>query len=166
LKTYLLSRLPRWPRRFTTRGQRVKPHGMRVMSSLVAFVSFLTVIGAACAEQGSMSVQLNKVESQGQGCRTYFVITNKSAATYEVLKLDLIVFRPDGVIGRRFAADLGPIKPNKRTVKLFDLDDTSCDQIGSILINAALDCKVGDTQKPDCLADITPSSLAKAQLTK
>jgi len=163
---YLLNRLPRWPRKFTRRGQRGKPRGMRVMSSLVAFVSLLTVTGPARAEQGSMSVQLNRVEPQGQGCRTYFVITNKSTASYEVLKLDLIVFRPDGVIGRRFAADFGPIKPNKRTVKPFDLDDTSCDQIGSILINAALDCKVGDTQKPDCLADITPPSLAKAQLTK
>jgi hypothetical protein len=163
---YLLSWLPRRPRKFTRRGQKSKPRGMRVMSSLVAFVSLLTVIGAAHAEQGSMSVQLNKVEPQGQGCRTYFVVTNKGAAAYEVLKLDLIVFRPDGVIGRRFAADLGPIKPNKRTVKLFDLDDTSCDQIGSILINEVLDCKVDDTQKPDCLADITASSLAKAQLTK
>jgi hypothetical protein len=163
---YLLSRLPRWPRKFTRRGQRGKPRRLRVRSSLVALVSLLIVIGAARAEQGSMSVQLNKVEPQGQGCRTYFVITNKGAAAYEILKLDLIVFRPDGVIGRRFAADLGPIKPNKRTVKLFDLDDTSCDQIGSILINEVLDCKVGDTQKPDCLADITPSSLAKAQLTK
>jgi len=161
-----LNALPRRPRKFKGRGQKGKPRGMRAMSSLVAFVSLLTVIGAARAEQGAMSVQLNKVEAQGKGCRTYFVITNKSAATYKVLKLDLIVFRPDGVIGRRFAADLGPIKPNKRTVKLFDLDDTSCDQIGSILINDVLDCKVGDAQEADCLADITPSSLAKAQLTK
>ena len=34
--------------------------------------------------------------------------------------------QPDGVIGRRFALDLGPLKAQKRSVKMFDLD-TPCD---------------------------------------
>lgn len=166
MKTCLLSKLPRRTRGFTGRRQRIHLRRVQAMSFVAALASLLFVPGAAHAEQGTLSVQLNKLEPQGQGCRTYFVVTNKGDDAYEVLKLDLIVFRPDGVIGRRFAADLGPIKPNKHTVKQFDLGETPCDQFGSVLMNDVLDCKVGDTQRPDCLADITPSSLAGAQFIK
>jgi hypothetical protein len=61
---------------------------------------------------------------------------------------------------------LSTLKPDKRTVKLFDIDAISCDQIGSFLINDVLDCKAQSGAIPDCLAAITPSSLTKAQLTK
>ena len=71
----------------------------------------------------------------------YFVINNKNKTSYEELKLDLVLFRPDGVIGRRFAVDLAPLKADKRVVKIFELADTSCDQVGSFLINDVIECK-------------------------
>jgi hypothetical protein len=129
-------------------------------------VAFLAVSSAAHAESGALSVELNKLESQDHGCRAYVVVTNKSATTYQVLKLDLVLFQPDGVIGRRFAIDLGPLKSDKRTVKLFDIDATSCDQVRSFLINDVLECKAESGPVPNCLAEIIPSSLTKAQLTK
>ena len=46
------------------------------------------------------------------------------------------------MIGRRFAVDLGPLKADKRSVvKLFDIDGTACDQVGSFLINDVMECK-------------------------
>ncbi len=133
---------------------------------LFAIMAFLALENGAQAESGALSVELNKLESRDHGCRAYLVVTNKSTTTYQVLKLDLVLFQPDGVIGRRFAIELGPLKPDKRTVKLFDIDAISCDQIGSLLINDVLDCKAQSGPIPDCLAEITPSSLTKAQLTK
>jgi hypothetical protein len=136
---------------------------------LVAAAAVLAVISfsdSGQAEGGPLLIELNKLESQDKGCRAYVVVTNKNSKTYQILKLDLILFQPDGVIGRRFAIDLGPIKPDKRMVKLFDIDNMSCDQIGSFLINDVLDCKVEQNEQSDCLADITASSIAKTQLTK
>jgi len=121
---------------------------------------------SAWAELNAISVELNKLEPQQNGCRAYVVVTNKGATEYQVLKLDLVLFQPDGVIGRRFAVDLGPLKPDKRSVKLFDIDNARCDQIGSFLINDVLECKAGQESKSDCLANITPSSLTKVQLIK
>src|SRR5512145_1777384 len=97
----------------------------------IAFASLLVGLDAAEAEQGSVSIELNKLEPQGQGCRAYFVVGNKTSTAYQELKLDLVLFRPDGVIGRRFAVDLGPLKPDKKSVKLFDIEGTACDQVGS-----------------------------------
>ena len=47
---------------------------------------------------GAIAIELNKLEMQGNQCRAYFVVTNKNAANYKELKLDLVLFRPDGVI--------------------------------------------------------------------
>jgi hypothetical protein len=119
----------------------------------------------ASSDPSALGVELNKLESQKDGCRAYFVITNNGATAYKVLKLDLIQFQPDGVIGKRFAIDLGPLTPQKRSVKLFDID-TPCDQIGSFLINDVVECTGDQGALANCLAEITPSSLAKQQLTK
>jgi hypothetical protein len=118
------------------------------------------------AGPGAIAIELNKLETQGSQCRAYFVITNKNGANYEELKLDLVLFKPDGVIGRRFAVDLAPLKSNKRTVKLFELADTACDDVGSLLINEVMGCRAESGPVDDCLTNISVSSLTKAQLTK
>jgi hypothetical protein len=118
------------------------------------------------AAAGAIAIELNKLETQGSQCRAYFVITNKNGANYQELKLDLVLFKPDGVIGRRFAVDLAPLKSNKRTVKLFELADTACDDVGSLLINEVMGCRAESGPIDDCLNNIAVSSLTKAQLTK
>jgi hypothetical protein len=126
----------------------------------------LVGLGSAQAEQGSITIELNKLEPQGQNCRAYFVVGNKGNTTYHAFKLDLVLFRPDGVIGRRFAVDLGPLRADKRSVKLFDIDGTACDQISSFLINDVMECKTESGAVEDCLKDIGVSSLTDVKLTK
>ena len=130
------------------------------MSGLLGSV---TAVGA---EQGSIAIELNKLEPHGGQCEAYFVITNASDTNYQEFKLDLVLFRLDGVIGRRFAIDLAPLKANKRIVKLFELADTACEEVGSILINETLGCKSDAEPATDCLKDFTVSSLSKVPLTK
>jgi hypothetical protein len=136
---------------------------LTAVAVVTALLGFSRVLHA---KVGGISVELNKLEPVEHGCRAYFVITNESSTIYDVLKLDLVLFQTDGVIGRRFAIDLGPLKPDKRSVKLFDIDAIPCEQVGNFLINDVLECKSEPGPAPDCLAVITPSSLTKAQLTK
>ncbi len=100
------------------------------------------------------------------GCRAYLVVNNKSSRTYTALKLDLVMFQTDGVIGRRFALDLAPVKSGKTSVKLFDLDGVKCDEVGSLLINDIMDCKAGAGEEAGCLERLTVASRTKAQLSK
>jgi hypothetical protein len=118
------------------------------------------------AEPPKLSVELNKLEPQGGGCRAYVVVQNDEATSYQSYKLDIVLFQQDGVIGRRFAMDLAPIKPQKRTVKLFDLDNMPCDKIGSFLINDIVECKAEAGPIEDCLAGMTVKSLTSVQLSK
>lgn len=121
---------------------------------------------AASADPTALSVELNKLEPQGSGCRAYVVVQNDSATQFQTVKLDLVLFQQDGVIGRRFAIDLAPLKPQKRTVKLFDLDGLACDRIGSLLINDVVECKTAEGPLDDCLAGLSVKSLTNVQLTK
>ena len=134
-------------------------------ASFCALSTSLLLIRAAVAQEGSITIELNKLETRDQACRAYVVVT-AGDAEYQRLNLDLVLFRPDGVIGKRFAVDLAPLKPAKRSVKLFDIDETPCDEVGSVLINDVIECKTSAGPVEDCLSGISVSSLTKAQLTK
>ena len=121
---------------------------------------------AAAQSPKALTVELNKLEPQGNGCRAYVVVQNDDDIAYKAFKLDLVLFQTDGIIGRRFAMDLAPLKPKKRTVKLFDLDDIACDKIGSFLINDVVDCKSETGGMENCLAGTTVKSLGNVELSK
>ena len=139
----------------------------RTVSLLITGLMMLALEGtAAKAEEGSISIELNKLEAHDSDCRAYFVIDNKNDTTYDALKLDLVLFRPDGVIGQRFAVELAPLKAKKRTVKLFDVAGTTCSDVGSFLINDVMECKASTGDVADCLQEISVSSRTENQLTK
>lgn len=138
-------------------------------ASSTAGIALSLLVGAsaaATAETPAIGVELNKLEQQDKGCRAYMVVTNKATSGYETLKLDLIMFQTDGVIGRRFTIDLGPIRPDKKVVKLFTLEGTPCDGVGSLLINDIVECKTDTGAADNCLAAMTLTSITKVQLTK
>lgn len=122
--------------------------------------------GSAGASAATVVVELNKLEPQDKSCRAYVVVNNKSQDDYSSFKLDLVMFQPDGVIGRRFAVELAPIRPGKRTVKLFDIDNLKCEEVGSFLINDVVECSAGGAATDNCLGRIEASSRAKVEFTK
>ena len=114
----------------------------------------------------SASIELNKLETTSKGCRAYMVVNNPGAAGYQAFKLDLVLFQIDGVIGKRFALDLAPLKAQKKTVKLFEIDGFACDSIGSFLINDVIACEADTGPAQDCLQRLTVSALTTAKLSK
>lgn len=129
---------------------------------LAASVALSPVAAAA----GGVALELNKLETTEKGCRVYVVVNNAGDTAYQSFKLDLVLFQPDGVIGKRLALDLAPIRAQKRTVKLFDFDGVPCDRIGSLLVNDMLECRTEAGQQGDCLAGLAVSSLTSVKLSK
>lgn len=121
---------------------------------------------SATSPKPPISVELNKLETLDTGCRAYVVVTNTTDDPYETLKLDLVMFKPDGVIGRRFAVDLAPLRKDKRSVKLFDLAGVGCTDVGNLLINDVLECRTDAGPVEDCLSRLAVTSLTKASLSK
>lgn len=120
----------------------------------------------AAEPAADVSIELNKLESIDKGCRAYMVVNNKSDASYQSFKLDLVLFQTDGVIGRRFSLDLAPVRPQKKAVKLFEIEGMGCDKIGQFLINDVIDCKTEQGAAQNCLQRLSTSTLTNVQLSK
>lgn len=121
---------------------------------------------AASPETGKIEVELNKLETIDAGCRIYVVVNNKSDTEFKTLKLDLVLFRTDGIVDQRFFVDLAPLRKEKRIVKLFELSKVACNDIGSFLVNDVVECRNTTESVDNCLSRMSVSSLAKAKLSK
>jgi len=121
---------------------------------------------SAKAVKDAVGIELNKLSGEGPGCQAYFVFDNQGAADYRKLKIDLVVFNADDVFERRFAMNVAPLDAKKRTLRMFELKEVSCDKIGSFLINGVLECQQGKRAKKDCAKRLVPSSRVDVELTK
>lgn len=136
------------------------------VAGAVGIVSIFGLFPAAADPAKQITLELNKLEAQDKSCRAYLVVANEGTTFYQSFKLDLVMFQPDGVIGKRFALDLAPIRAGKKTVKLFDLDGVACDKVGSLLVNDIIECKSDGAAADDCLSRLTLSSLGQVKISK
>ena len=130
-----------------------------------AVVAWMSGGAALAMDPAPIRLELNRLEPVEQGCRVYLVVGNEGAEALQSLKLDLVLFRSDGVIDRRLALETGPLRAAKTSVKLFDLTDLPCDGLGSILVNDVLACGASG-EAADCfprlaLATRTPAGFNK-----
>lgn len=119
----------------------------------VSIVPFYEVV----AQQG-LRIELNKLEPVEGACRAYMIFENQSGQAYDSLKLDLVMFDSDGVINKRLAVEGAPLPAGKTSVKLFDIKDVTCEQLGRILLNDVLSCRSPTGERNDCLAEIETAS--------
>jgi hypothetical protein len=136
-------------------------------------VALLAALGWACgslpgwsAGPPSLGIELNKVESTEQGCRSIFLFTNETGHELNRFRVDLILFDPEGVYAKQLLLDMAPLYENKRTVASFLLDDVPCEQIGSILVNGVPLCEDGAGASVDCVGLLEVKSRSGIPLEK
>lgn len=116
--------------------------------------------GAAAPAPAGPTVELNRLEDAGAGCRLTLVVANPGPQRFEELKLDLVLFDPDGVVARRLAVETGPVRANKTVVRLFDAADLSCAKIGRLLLNDVVACADESGPVAGCVDRIATTSRA------
>lgn len=127
---------------------------------LVCGVGLLAPSIAAEPGEGMVSVELNKLETDGNDCQPYLVFENATEIDFGSLKLDLVMFDADGIIARRVAVEGAPLPPGKMAVKVFDMPGLTCDLIGRVLLNGLTQCADHAGERSDCLALIDTASRA------
>ena len=136
---------------------------------LIALVGALILGGLSAApafaqDAVKFPVELNRLEQDGPICRVYLVANNPVESTIKAFKLDLVFFDKSDIIRNRLYVELGPLIPRKTAVRLFDMPDTDCSVIGSILVNDVVSCSGADGQAMNCLARLDLSSKADIPL--
>ncbi|MEM7176510.1 MAG: Tat pathway signal sequence domain protein [Pseudomonadota bacterium] len=111
-----------------------------------------------------VKVELNKLEAQGSACQAYLVVENATPEAFTTLSLDLVMFDADGVIAKRLAVEMAPLRAGKTSVKVFGIDGAPCDGISRILVNDVLSCAAGGAARKGCIELIETASRSPADL--
>lgn len=127
---------------------------------MAAFLGLTAPSLPAAADDGRVTIELNKLETNGNGCHPYLVFENRTEIDFGSLKLDLVMFDGDGIIARRVAVEGAPLPPGKMAVKVFDLPDLACERIGRVLLNGLTQCADPAGERRGCLALIDTASRA------
>jgi hypothetical protein len=120
----------------------------------------------AAEAPATIGVELNRLEDQAGSCRAYVVVRNPGTADFSGFALDLVVFDRGGTIMRRLAIDVAPVRPAKTSVKVFDIPETACSAIGSILVNDVIHCRDASGDVTGCIDRLSTSSKLAVSLMK
>ena len=141
---------------------------MRSFRPAAALLFVLAMPGAGAAANTGVTLDLNRLETQGGNCRVTLVVVNGTGMAAEQLKTDLVMFGTDGVVSKRVAVELAPLAAGKTIVKVFDIPGIGCDGVGSILLNDVPTCKFAGDAKPvpSCLEALAVSSRTPTRFFK
>lgn len=120
-------------------------------------------LAQSSAANDLIQVELNKLDPAADACNLSLVIGNPTKTTYKEYVLDLIVFDSDGVIARRLALDVAPVRASRTSVYTFSVAGLACERFGKLLLNDVKGCGAGTD---DCAAGVNVSSLARVPLIK
>jgi hypothetical protein len=147
-------------------AQRSALRANRAVSLIAALTWLLPVAALRAQDQGSLGIELNKLEDSAEGCRAVFVFHNNTAHELDRFRIDLILFDPQGIYDKQLLVDMAPLYADKKTVASFLLDPAPCAELGSILVNDLPWCEDGTGGALDCLAMLKVWSLTDVPLQK
>ena len=136
------------------------------MRGSLVFAAALWATAASGAPSGELRVELNKLESVGEGCRVYLLFENGIEESLRSLKLDLVMFDQESVIARRLAVEGGPLAAGKTVLKVFDVPDLPCSALSRVLLNDVPACAAAEGERSDCLEVVETSSRTDAEFIK
>ena len=120
--------------------------------------------GTAQGTAPAITVELNKLESAGPSCRSYFLVTNRTPDALKDLRLEVYLFDRKGVVLRRIALPFSGLRSERSKVVIFDLADLACTDLDRLLVNEVLTCTGEDGAPvkscPDLVAVTTRASAA------
>ncbi|NNC23604.1 hypothetical protein HKX42_07120 [Salinisphaera sp. USBA-960] len=127
-------------------------------AGLIGVLAGLLLAAAAQANSGNVQIELNKLKSADNACRAFLVTQNLTEKRFKQLKLDVVMFNKKGIVAKRLAVGLGPLQPNKTSVKVFDIDKTHCEDLGQFLMNGVIACNTENSPVKNCASLLNVSA--------
>jgi hypothetical protein len=130
-----------------------------IRNAIAAAAGIAMTMSAADAQPDTgIGVELNSLQQSESACRLALVFTNRLPVTIDALELEAVLFDHEGRAGQFLILKSRPLIPGKIRVHQYDLDDTSCDDIGSMLVNDVTTCDGEGLDPATCLSKLRPSS--------
>jgi hypothetical protein len=126
--------------------------GLRHFRAALAGALLFGGAGSALAEANrpDLSVELNTTRSLDGACQLLMVVDNRSKIPFSKLTADLVLFDQDGVIVSRVSTPFGSLRPEKRQVLAFPIEDVDCATLSRVLLNQVTECEYAAEADFDC----------------
>jgi hypothetical protein len=121
----------------------LKPLSLALLTAALTGAAWAQGTAAApgpAAAAPAIGVELNKLESAGTSCRSYFLVTNRTPDALKDLRLEVYLFDRQGVVLRRIALPFSGLRSERSKVMIFDLADIACTDLDRLLVNEVLTC--------------------------
>lgn len=137
------------------------------LTSLIGVLMGAFLATAAVAEDGKLTVELNKFEEiDTGGCRAFFLFRNQTGKSFDGFEMSLAILDGNGVIDRLLSIDAAPLPVARTTLKLFEIPDLSCAAITEILLHDVTACQPQNEDQMDCFPILELNSKTAAALVK
>ena len=138
------------------------------VTALVTTLATTPALAQAQAEtdRGTVEVELNKLEPVDDACRAYLVTQNLTDTRFDSFQLDVVMFDIDGIVARRLAVQIAPMAVDKTSLKVFDIRNLQCGDIGQLLLNDVLECRSDADARDDCLSLVSVSQRGNTPFIK
>ena len=120
-------------------------------------------VEGSTAGKGTIDIELNRLEQNGEACRMTFVAHNGLSSDLESSGFEMVVFDAKGLVKLMTVFDFGALPADKTVVRRFDLPDTGCESVSRILINGAARCKGEGIEASDCAKALKTKNLTDAE---
>lgn len=136
-------------------------------SRLFAAIALSLAAVTAQAEDGKLSIELNKFEpGESSGCRAFFLFRNQTGNSFEAFEMSLAILDTNGVIDRLLSIDAAPLPVQRTVLKLFEIPEIDCSDISEVLLHDLPACKPQNADPVDCFPLLALDSKTSANLAQ
>ncbi len=141
---------------------------VRRISVLALLTIVLSTIPGTANAQQTLTLELNRLDTERGGCRIFFLVKNPSDRDFSKLDLDIAFFDKKEIIIGRTNIEFGRIRKQKTTLHSVSFADFDCAKVGKVLLNDVVACGAQTTggKKQDCLDLVTLSYRGKVEFFK
>ena len=97
----------------------------------------------ASAQEGGVTLDLNRLDDSGGACRLTFVADN-ALAPLSSMVVETVLFDRAGRVAALMLFDFGALPMERRRVRQFDVAGIACADVAQVLVNGVSACS-GDT---------------------
>lgn len=131
------------------------------------FILLITSTIATAQEtdaSGTISLELNAVQSTDGACTLSFLIVNGLEQTIDRLVYETVLFDQEGQVDRLTLFDFGTLPPARPRVRQFAVPQMECAQLGRVLFNGANTCEGAGINSETCEAALTLSTRTEVEV--
>ena len=139
-------------------------------------LSCLIAVGGLCAPNAlaqdagantgpSLDIELNSYRQVNGACRLIFMANNRLGANLTSVSFETVLIDMEGIVDRLTVFDFQDLQNDRTRVRQFDLPDTQCGSLGSVLINGAATCEGDGIDARQCMDALNVSTRADMEIS-